>query len=203
MMSIRYSPNISMRSKIRMKEIKNLETIASDQGVAQRLVEWALTNYMKRHPVYVMLDDGEIVEIHSSYKLHQHEYGRNLFDIFRRKASSTAEILRGDVVVFRSTVAQISFIDWALRVNLYKYIRNYKKSLDSHNKITVERVRALRRASYFVTILLRWVVKHILNKDLTSPTPNKRRLLIKNKKTEIFAGTKLLSSGIFFDTGNK
>ena len=105
--------------------------------------------------------------------------------------------------MFRSTVAQISFIDWALHVKLYKYIRNYKQRLDNHNRITVKHARKTRQALQHVIILIRWIIKYIHNRDITPYTPNKRRLIIKEKSLSIFAGTSFSKTDFFFDSGNK
>ena len=102
----------------------------------------------------------------------------------------------GDVIM-RSTVAQLSFIDWAVRLNVYKYIRQNKLSIDMHNKKTVKQARSLRDALQYVTVLARLLITYYHNRKITKYTPSKRRLLVKNKKREIFAGTSFFNNFFF------
>jgi hypothetical protein len=84
----------------------------SDYVVSLRLLDWLITNYSKKHRVFVTPLDGVPISIFNSYKDNLKFYRRKCFDPFKRRERIFFKDFNGETM--STTVAQLNLFKWAL-----------------------------------------------------------------------------------------
>jgi hypothetical protein len=108
--------------------------------VSLRLIDWLVTNYSRSHNVSYKLRSGSMFNLHQSYKNMLKAYSKKLFDPFKRHNRVYIELKKPiqDVYIIETTVAQLTFLKWAIDYEVIEYANKYKDKIKLHMNITVK-----------------------------------------------------------------
>lgn len=100
---------------------KNFKTLCDilnhNLGISLRNIEWFVTNYAKERQTKFKTQNGTCVDVHIAYKSSLGGYSKKLFDPFCR----TERIQFKGIT---TTVAQLNFIRWCIRIGIVDYLKN-------------------------------------------------------------------------------
>jgi len=97
--------------------------VGGNDPVSLRMLDWFCTNYAKNcRVVYVPGQGGDVVDVHSSYKIALATFHKNMFDPFGRTGGGgAAEVGRGS----RLKMRQKNFFRWAAESGVLDYVTSH------------------------------------------------------------------------------
>jgi len=103
-----------------------------------RTIDWFITTYSRRNAVVILMDDGRVVDLHTSYKSMLKSFGKKRFDVFKR-----GQTLRFDLagVPIETTLPQLNFFRWLIKYNVATYIASHAREIDRAMKAYFEQKR--------------------------------------------------------------
>ena len=115
-----------------------LPYITGNSAVSLRLIDWFVTNYSKKHNVFITRRDtamGEtsVVNIYQSYRSQLKAYSKQQFDPFRRRdrilfCYSTSQSKEGSV---ETTIGQLNFFRWMLQNGILNYVTMHAMTIEA------------------------------------------------------------------------
>lgn len=100
-----------------------------------RLVDWFVTNYCKKHKVFIDMKRSH-TDVFTSYRSQLKAFSKHMFDPFRRnhRIVFVYDAERGGEV--ETTVGQLNFFRWVLEQGILPYIGQHKHDIeDDMNQI--------------------------------------------------------------------
>lgn len=107
-----------------------LDILQRKVGFSLRSVDWLLTNFSKRNPVFVFYENAPI-NVHSNYERFLSTYSKKYFDVFARREKFSVVIVNSCVQV---TVGQLNFFRWFLERQLHAVVLAKRCEIDSDMK---------------------------------------------------------------------
>lgn len=92
-----------------------------------RTIDWFVTTYSRRHMVMVLLDDGRVVDLHSSYKSQLKSFSKRRFDVFKRGKTVMFDL---DGETIETTWPQLNFFRWLIKYNVAEYITSHAGEIE-------------------------------------------------------------------------
>jgi hypothetical protein len=100
--------------------------------VSLRVLDWLCINYAKKNNIGFVINaknnSSRWFNIHLEYRKKMNAYKRRLFDPFQRRGRIYFE---HHGVMMETTVAQISFLQWASKYGVYDYAIQHHASIES------------------------------------------------------------------------
>ena len=124
--------------------------LGSTRAVSLRTLDWLVTNYAKRVSLRIVTN-GRPVYVHDAYRTALAAFRRRNFDPFCRtgsaaaKQNSNVEFIRADGRRVRTSVAQLNFFEWAHRMGVLEYAREFAGVITSDMNAASARQRARRQ----------------------------------------------------------
>lgn len=108
--------------------LKMLSIINGTSNISLRVLDWFITRYSKKG-VCFPLPDGDIFDVHISYRAQLKSYKKIFFDPFRRHKKFYYKIvLDSNTYIIKTTVGQLIFFKWAFENKIIEYV---EKELDT------------------------------------------------------------------------
>lgn len=92
-----------------------------------RTIDWWVTTYARRNSVCILLDDGRLIDLHSSYKSQLKSFSKRRFDVFKRGETILFD-LSGDMV--ETTASQLCFFRWIIQNNVAQYMTSHAHEIE-------------------------------------------------------------------------
>jgi hypothetical protein len=114
----------------RLKAILGPETT-----ISLRVLDWLTTTYSKRNRLFFVAENGQLIDVHASYKSHLRSFSKTYFDIFRRGDEKITFDTECDFTC-ETTLAQLNFCRWLIKYDVLTYYENNLDKLggDQHRK---------------------------------------------------------------------
>ncbi len=104
-----------------------------------RLLEHLVTTYARdTGPICWVLPDGTLFNLGASYRVQLKAWGKECFDIFRRRERLSIQIPSGvgasqaAAPLLETTVAQLNFFRWAVENGVLEYARAHQAAITAH-----------------------------------------------------------------------
>lgn len=114
-----------------MVDIVNGENI-----ISLRILDWFVTKYANKNKILIN-NDGDIIDVHISYKAQLKSYKKKYFDPFKRREKFNYHFKEADKTIY-TTIGQLNFFRWAMENGILAYvISNYdtlSKEMNVSNK---------------------------------------------------------------------
>lgn len=115
---------------------KMVDIIKGNSPISLRILDWFVTRYSNKKKILINID-GEIIDVHISYKAQLKSYKKKYFDPFKRREKFDYSF-KGVNISIHTTIGQLNFFRWALENNIIDYVeRNYEnvsKEMNISNK---------------------------------------------------------------------
>jgi hypothetical protein len=98
-----------------------LPYINGNAPLSLRLIDWFVTNYVKRHTTIIEHDGGKFINVCISYLTQLKAYSKQQFDPFRRRDRIPFHYDADKVV--ETTVGQLNFFRWMLQNRVLQYVQ--------------------------------------------------------------------------------
>jgi hypothetical protein len=114
----------------------------SEYAVSLRLLDWLITNYSKKHRVFVTPEGGVPISVFNSYKDNLKFYRRKCFDPFKRRERIYFKDFDG--VILSTTVAQLNLFRWSLQNAVLDFAKENGKLIEDDMVKTLSTSRKKR-----------------------------------------------------------
>jgi hypothetical protein len=106
---------------------RRLEQILGENTtISLRVLDWLTTTYSKRNRLFFVAENGQLIDVHASYKSHLRSFSKTYFDIFRR-GDEKITFDTGCDFTCDTTLAQLNFCRWLIKYDVLTY---YEDNLD-------------------------------------------------------------------------
>lgn len=105
--------------------VKMINIIDGLSEISLRVLDWVVTRYSKRHIDITTKDkeNGEVFDIHISYKSQLKSFKKRYFDPFRRRKKFHYKyIVDGQEKTLYTTLGQLNFFKWAISNSIVKFV---------------------------------------------------------------------------------
>ena len=106
-----------------------LPYINGNAPLSLRLIDWFVTNYVKRHTTIIEHEGGKFINVCISYLTQLKAYSKQQFDPFRRRDRITFHYDTDKVV--ETTVGQLNFFRWMLQNRVLQYVQDNALAIES------------------------------------------------------------------------
>ena len=105
------------------KNIKKMvEIINGESEISLRILDWFITRYSKKK-LDITVSNGEIFNVHISYKAQLKSYKKIYFDPFRRRQKFYySYYINGEEKKLLTTLGQLNFFKWAIKNKIVKMV---------------------------------------------------------------------------------
>jgi len=101
--------------------------ITSSKAKSLRTLDWFITTFSRRNSVLILLDRGQVVDLHASYKSMLKSHSKKRFDVFKR-GEPIVFVLDGEEIT--TTLAQLNFFRWLITSHVTDYIESHDQEID-------------------------------------------------------------------------
>jgi hypothetical protein len=118
--------------------------IEQTSPVSLRALDWAVVNWSKQHNVVcASASEGQMTNVHHSYRCALGHWKRRLFDPFRRRAR-VRMVLDADEE-FETTLGQANFVIWTYKTGVLNYVAGHLDEIERDMNTVSQRQKRLRR----------------------------------------------------------
>jgi len=125
------------------KYIDSMLTIINGEScISIRLLDWFISNYAKKNNTSYTIKNTDIKSqfcVYTEYKNQLNSCSKDYFDPFCRRRKllyAYKDRNRKNRIVFKSSIGQLNFFQWAIRNRVIMYVQNHLKEIDSDMKRT-------------------------------------------------------------------
>ncbi len=106
-----------------------LRTVKRQESFSLRIVDWAVTNYSRRHRITVH-HKGLPVDINHDYRRHLGVFTKKYFDPFARRERIELVLTPANTVL-STTVGQLNFMKWLLERGIHVHIAQLRAEIET------------------------------------------------------------------------
>jgi hypothetical protein len=121
-----------------------LPILTSKSRISLRLIDWFVTNYLRRNQVTLRRTDDYFL-VYSDYKAQLQSFSKKQFDPFCRR--DRIEFCYDGINVLETTVGQLNFFKWLIRDNILDYIEENAEQIEKDMNERSKRLSGVQDSS--------------------------------------------------------
>jgi hypothetical protein len=110
----------------------------NNDRISLRLLEWFVTNYVKKYGTYYKIKQHGIIDVfivYTDYKAKLKAYKKHYFDPFCRGSNIYFPYSsNGQKKVLMTSISQLNFFKWAIKYKIIDYVRKHFNDIDQDMK---------------------------------------------------------------------